>query len=301
MNHAKATGSMQTYTLLKALAISIVVGLNVLSFFLAFTDQSLDTSTMLLIPSKIDDSGIADIPELFRMQAAAPGVLLGIFSPSYQNKFERMRRRVIRQTYLQFHEQFNTTDRVCSLHEAAKMESTDLLTCRMIYTFIFQDGDTESEVSNYLKPDSEIKKSKEPDSIFLKTANQLDTTLAIQKWMEWCYDLMEDGSYDKIDYVAMVNTEVFLLPSIFWKENRIFGGFQSNTIAVLPASDNEACSEPKCIDKRFIAASHDILNSLGDENLEASDMWSQLIDRKLQQRDVSVVDIKGVAPVSDTS
>ncbi|CAJ1959558.1 unnamed protein product [Cylindrotheca closterium] len=260
---------------------------------------------MLLVPGTNDDVlAKADIPASIRLASSKPRVLLGIFSPSFRNRSERMRRRVIRQTYLQFHEQFNTTNRICSMDEAVKMEAQALDDCQMIYTYVFQDGESESKVENYQESrlGSTVKKSKEPDSILLKADNQLDTTQAMHRWMGWSSELISNGSLGKIDYVAMLNTEVFLLPGIFWNENPLFPSSQASTVAVLPASGNETCSEPKCIDKRFICISSNLLSEFsGTTSIKVSELWSKIRQGKLGESYVSLVYIKGVAPVSDES
>lgn len=190
------------------------------------------------------------------------------------------------------------------MNEAVNMDAQALEDCQMIYTYIFQDGKSESKVENYKKSSlgSTTTKSKEPDSILLKTDNQLDTTLAMHRWISWSSEILSDGSFGKIDYVAMLNTEVFLLPGIFWNENSLFSSSEYSNVAVLQGSGNETCSEPKCFDKRFICISGNLLSEFsGTSSIKASDLWSRIPDAMLGGSYVTLSYIKGVAPVSDTS
>ncbi|KAL3940063.1 MAG: hypothetical protein SGBAC_005319 [Bacillariaceae sp.] len=200
-----------------------------------------------------------------------PRIFLGIFSKYAHRKIEGKRRRVIRQTYLQYHLNANsTTDhRICSLPE---LLSTVLIPdeCQMVYTFIFPNAKImtkASTIENLLNNSSAGTsiEAKESDAVFFKLRSPNDEFEGIMKWIQWSTQIQSTigNSLGQFDYLAYIDVGTMVYPHAFWGQNTIFQNYQPSVFAGMPKKKSgEDCQNSFCFDHRFTCVSQDLATYL---------------------------------------
>ncbi|CAJ1959560.1 unnamed protein product [Cylindrotheca closterium] len=209
-----------------------------------------------------------------------PRILLGINCIYPYSKPEGKRRRMVRQSYLQFHRNINkgnnrtqqNNNRICSIPELAASSLSspspkDPNDCRIVYTFIFpnrRESTKPADITSMLLGNkSTADDSDERDVVHFKVSRITDSMEHFMVWMKFAnrvQDDIHDGSLgNRFDYVAFASAEALIYPISFWNDNQIFHQYQSSVFAGMKdVGTSGNCQMKFCLNYHFLCLSQDL-------------------------------------------
>lgn len=157
-------------------------------------------------------------------------ILMGILGAGNKDmkgtRQEGRRRRIIRETYLKYLGQFNTSYRVCSISKLLSKKET-ANNCEIVYTFVIASKRDATNLNKMKKSNAGLRKKgeHEPDKIFIKVKKPDNKYQATQAWLHAAKQMQQDDTgipLGQFDYVLSLSTDLMIQPQEFWKENSVF-------------------------------------------------------------------------------
>ena len=265
------------------------------------------TTTTKAVASNKHQRHVGKTNQPFR-RTKRPRILFGIFS-ELNVPSERQRRHLIRNTYLAYDSVHNTStpNRVCSLQEFLNTNAHDDTTtaseamqkkivqeeCQLVYAFVLSGRNTTRRGTNTTlslmkEPQNQFEEPNKSTSLYKYTVNpsQIDNHETdviylnvderekvgkLMTWFRYCATAMSLSDNFDFDYIVKTNTQVVILPTLFWKKNNIFHQVppQQHVYGGIPESKSDCMSTNKCpslkagyLMRWFVLLSNDLVQEL---------------------------------------
>jgi hypothetical protein len=294
--------------------LSAVIALSILSTVWLNQQQ---TTTFGAGNFKEGDERPQLVSPLLSKSTSKPRILLGIFSV-LDIPTERQRRHLIRNTYLDFDRLHrpNQPNRVCSLQQFRNEPREH---CLLIYTFVLGAPKNRTSVpayddsnSHHTTIDPSLIDNHEQDVIYLNVPEESNRVGKIWKWFHYGASL---GDEMMLDYIAYTDSQVSILPTIFWENALLKDPAQPHIYAGIPIPKSE-CTDSKCpslqgdyVMRRFVLISTDLVQYLSSSSLdtnlipslEPKESPDVAIANALQSQNITIQNVTLQGLVSKTS